>query len=238
MIMMRLDGRLGNNLFQYATVRSVAEKNGYEFALTGNGIDTGVMGLFDLDYGVISQSPAYAFHDNHCYNPLVWEIPDFTLMTGYYQSEKYFDEAKVRQWFTPKFSVDSDPAVCYIHFRGGDYNIPPWNSYQLPNSYYQEAMDRMRLINENLRFVVVTDDIYEAVIRFPDLDIISNAKEHDFVLLYQAKYLIISNSSYSWWTAWLNTDNIVIAPQGWNLYNIDKSDFSPKDIKVDRWIWI
>jgi len=59
----------------------------------------------------------------------------------------------------------------------------------------------------------------------------------DFTLMQLCDHNIISNSSFSWWSAWLNKnqDKIVVAPQKWfgieyNHYNMD--DFFPLDWTV------
>jgi hypothetical protein len=93
-------------------------------------------------------------------------------------------------------------------------------------------------INPNLKFVFVTDDKQEVMKRFPNVEVVSGRGIMDFVLLNSAKYLIICNSSFSWWTAWLDEDNVVIAPRGWHHYNSNKAVFSPSDIKVERFIYI
>lgn len=243
MIIGKFDGRLGNNLFQYAVTRSVAEQNGYEYALCDSPFtgrhDYGIDALFDLDYGVKASSAVYTFEDHHFYDPSVWDVKDFTLLVGYYQSEKYFNHDKVRQWFTPKLKADDDyDNTCFIHYRAGDYSVYPWNTFQLPIGYYEDAIKKMKEINPTLKFVFVTDDAVDVKKKFPSYEVTSKSKEEDFMRLMSAKYLIISNSSFSWWTAWLNVNNTVIAPGGWLIYKHRNGDYSPKDIKVDRWIWI
>jgi hypothetical protein len=52
----------------------------------------------------------------------------------------------------------------------------------------------------------------------------------------QCGHLVIANSSFSWWAAWLseNPEKIVIAPQKWfNEFDADTSDLIP-----ERWIRI
>lgn len=230
-------GRLGNQMFQYAVVRSIAEKNGYDFHFDSR--QWLGHNLFDINLGSArAEICKYEFREGDCYDPEIWNIKDETRLVGYFQGDKYFDHDKVRVWFMPKIDVPCNPTICYIHFRGEDYNVMPWSMYQLPISYYNEAKERMLQIQPDLRFVVVTDDKAEAQKRFPQDEIISDTMERDFVLLYSAKYVIICNSTFSWWASWLNPNNIVIAPQGWNHYNSYRSVFSPPDTKVERFNYI
>ena len=240
MIQVQLRGRMGNNMFQYAVVRTVAEMRGYDFALKESNDWQWRWGkLFNVDRGVKCGVIKKTFFDTNQqeFNPDIFNVEDFTLLYGFFQSEKYFDHEKVRTWFKPIVEIPPVPDdVCYIHFRGGDYNEFPWSLYQLPNSYYADAKEKILEQNGDIRFIVVTDDVMEARNRFPNDEIISCSMEVDFTTMTKAKYLIISNSTYSWWAAWLS-NAYVIAPQGWNLYNSNKDVFSPADIKVERFIW-
>ena len=238
-------GRLGNQLFIYAMTRSIAERRGLGFWFdkrnwVGAGILDVYMGKAD---GVIKRIHG---EDGSKYDPSVFDVENFTGFNGFWQNEKYFDHQKAREWFDiPLVSgaekvLDQYPPneYCFMHFRGNDYNVFPWNMYQVPNSYYEEAQARMLQIKPDLKFVFVTDDIQEVNNRFPGHATLSNSVRVDLSVLTHAKYLIISNSSLAWWSGWLNIDNTVIAPEGWFNYKINKGHFEPNGIKTDKFIWI
>jgi hypothetical protein len=248
MISVFLDGRLGNQMFQYAVCRIVAEKNGYSFFIPNGKYDNENdnphlwMGddIFDLNLGIQgSYNRVYQDSQQQNFNPKIFEVPDGTLLRGYFQTEKYYDEYedKVKSWFKVKPCDESDSLIrkyedyCFIHFRGGDYL--KISQYFLPKKYYDDAKKESGFS----KFVIVTDDPIKAKEYFPDDIIESNSMKVDFNLLYNAKNLIISNSSFSWWAGWLNENNNVIAPLGWFNYNVDKN-FNPTDIKTKKFRYI
>ena len=59
---------------------------------------------------------------------------------------------------------------------------------------------------------------------FPDDDIVASDEKTDFKHIKDAKYKIISNSSFSWWAAWLGLpeSSAVVAPAKWLNYNLNK----------------
>ena len=260
MISIELQGRLGNQLFQYAVCRAVAEHNGYDFhidRLRWLGGD-----VFKANLGVsqgFSQAQEfikiirghvcrmvksedglpiakYIFEEkdieNKPFMPEVFNIKDDTLLKGYFPSPKYFDIDDVRRWLRLRKTIDVPDDVCYINFRGGDFN---GTYYQVSKGYYDEAVKIMKGLGVD-KFIVITDDKEEARRWFPDYEVCHSAD--DFFILISSKYLIIGNSTYSFWAAILNPDNTVIAPAGWKNYNINKKKFNPSDIKVDRFIYI
>ena len=96
MITIDLIGRLGNQLFQYAVCRTVAEKNGYQFYIPKNKNDHGqnISDFFNLEMGIDDGLPMrYLFAEDHTiqkYNPNILNIGDHTKIWGFYQTDKYF----------------------------------------------------------------------------------------------------------------------------------------------------
>ncbi len=141
---------------------------------------------------------------------------------------------------------------CVINLRGGEYVHHP--KLFLGHSYYKNAIKNMLELNPKIEFVVVTDDLKLADEFFPEFEILSvrsrnfdtkgrekfDAKKAamDFGLMQSADYLILSNSSFSWWGAWTNLRaNHVIAPKYWARYNSSDGYWSLGDSLTRNWLW-
>lgn len=108
-----------------------------------------------------------------------------------------------------------------IHYRTGDYI--GLGSVLSPECY-KEAMQYIATTVEKPVFYVFTEDISWVKRQFKDLphDIkypsftSPNKDIEDFQLISLANHQIISNSSYSWWAAYLNTksNHLVVSPKG------------------------
>jgi predicted glycosyltransferase len=190
------------------------------------------------------------FLENHTvqnYNPEIFNIYDNTKIWGFYQTDKYFtdNEDDVKSWFNiesdsitesilEKYPIDE---YCYIHFRGTDYKEWDGGKRFLPIEYYKTAMNKI-LETKKMKFLVITDDIKLASEFFKDTDIISNDMMVDFKLIYYSKYCIITNSTFSWWAAWLSNKVITIAPNNWLNYNNPELGFYPVDIKTNKFQYV
>ncbi|MCM1925817.1 alpha-1,2-fucosyltransferase, partial [Phocaeicola vulgatus] len=78
--------------------------------------------------------------------------------------------------------------------------------------------DKKRIRPINLEFVDLNNPDYE-----------------ELRLMYNCKYFIISNSTFSWWGAYLSTakDKKVYVPERWNLECEDDYEIYPKEwVKV------
>ena len=131
MIITRLHGRLGNQMFQYAAARGLAARLGTQVALDaraaitrGEGVLTRVFDLplveaspqpplrqdSLLRYGVwrlTGAAPAFRREQGLGYNSDIETCPDGAYLHGYWQSERYFDHVAdvLRQDFAfPDFS--------------------------------------------------------------------------------------------------------------------------------------
>ena len=125
MIITRLHGRLGNQMFQYAAARGLAMRLGTQVALDtrgvlarGEGVLTRVFDLPLVDpaplppprqqklrYGLwrlLGQTPRFRREHGLGYNPSIQNWGDGEYLHGYWQSEKYFADIAdtIRQDFT------------------------------------------------------------------------------------------------------------------------------------------
>lgn len=153
-------------------------------------------------------------------------LRDGVVYSGFFQSERWFagHEREVREMFTPRpehraaFAArhaGRPPYIC-MHVRRGDYLET--NLWALPASWFREALDAVPG-RESYELVVVSDDpplVREELSDLGEFTCEPNSMMVDLQLLMNAEVVITSNSSFSWWGAWLNTRGArVIAPQHW-----------------------
>jgi hypothetical protein len=154
---------------------------------------------------------------------------------GIYQCEDYFIDIKdeVIEWFKIKheksleynnklneFNITLDENLCVINFRGGEYR--GIHSTLLRKEYWRDSINHMLSINQNMKFIVITDDPEFAKLYMPfDIPTYHLDIGFDFYVVNQSKWVILSNSTFGWWAAWLNTNtNKILAPKYWAKHNI------------------
>jgi len=158
-------------------------------------------------------------------------------LTGYWQNVAYFES--IRETLCSDFSLNyasllkANPKLLQldsgstlgIHVRRGDYVSLPPNSKtnRTPQaSYYAEAIDLVMSRCDISKIVIVSDDVEWCQRHFNGnlFNIASekNSSIEDFAIFYTCDHHIISNSSFSWWAAWLKPeqDHTVIAPAHWH----------------------
>jgi len=150
--------------------------------------------------------------------------------------------------------ISGTNAVC-LHIRRGDFLNPRWKSLQICDfNYYNNAINIMLEKTENPVFYIfsnTSEDLkwiaenyhfsqnYPGTTRPIEIHYVNlnNPDYEELRLMYTCKHFIISNSTFSWWAAWLaeNKDKIVCAPERWNLeYEDDYKIYDPTWIKVPR----
>jgi hypothetical protein len=172
-------------------------------------------------------------------NKKVLKASKSCYLDGFWQSEKYFlniqeiirkefsfkellEESHFLEWIKKIKSCNS----VSIHFRRGDYvQNAIANQYHGVCSidYYQKSVQLIFQKVLNPVFFVFSDDIQWVKnnfwIDFPVYFVEkSDENRHsDFQMMSLCKHNIIANSSYSWWAAWLNSNEnkIVISPEKW-----------------------
>ena len=262
MIIVRLTGRMGNQLFQYAFALSEQRRlrtyavidDRYQRDIVSDYFS--VPGIFRNKY---IKKIVFKFHRfPQVYQEGAEEVTSFAdqhLRNGryyyaYFQSEIYFSSIKdqirrrfrikkqFQQAFDKKYGeMFRNRKVLAIHCRFGDY--VEWGKDELggtnltlPENYYRNALGLIPDLDE-YQVVVVTDDIEICKSRMEfikDKLIISDSEIMDFQILQHADTLVIANSSFSWWAAYLNKKNAQIyAPEYWLGFKV-KSEFPNKII--------
>lgn len=165
-----------------------------------------------------------------------------TLHWGYWQSHDYFDRVsevvadELSSWLD--CPLQPPTSSCAIHVRRGDYVADSGAAQTLGAQsldYYHSAITIMRE-HGYTSFTVHTDDRKWVAenLEGPDVSIstASSALE-DFISLSKASAIVMSNSSFSWWAAFLASRRgaHVIGPQRW--FNDDSFDDSR--IMMDGW---
>jgi hypothetical protein len=130
---------------------------------------------------------------------------------------------------------------CAIHIRRGD-RVKGVSKYVHPVAgvkYFKEAIELMEILNEEKGrkidiYIVFSDDIiyakglfnkdFKYMLKNKEIFFVDFKKHHqkdyeDLWLISMANHQIITNSTFSWWGGYLNTnpDKIVIQPKKWWL---------------------
>ncbi len=175
--------------------------------------------------------------NNYGYQAFTCEASQQIYMDGYWQSEKYF--ADIRAQLLAEINLDlvekSRDAMVFpsehtvaVHIRRGDY-ITQASSQALSVDYVNKAMAEF---GNNHEFMFFSDDIEWCKETFSGSSIVfanNRSDLQDLKQMSEAAHNIIANSTFSWWSAWLNknTNQRVIAPKPWTNENTHK-DILPK----------
>lgn len=223
---------LGNQLHRYVFVRTKAKELGVPFGMIGNFKGEGII---DIDKGEPIPKDLSDFKtfneekivmngiDIRGYDPKTEQIKDNTIVDGEFQDEKYFNIDDVRGWLkviNPKpyaMHFTNHNEVCLLNVRGGEYKGV--TELFLPKEYWYQAMENMRKIKPNMKFAIVTDDIELCQEWFPNFYI--KHDDDDWSNLQEAKYLILSNSSFAIFPALTGKAEYIIAPLHWARHNIE-----------------
>ena len=122
-----------------------------------------------------------------------------------------------------------------LHIRRGDYLINSGNHHNLTDEYYEHALKEF---DNDRQVVILTDDPEWALnnsLFEDDRFIVSegNGPYHDLYLMTQCSDFIISNSTFSWWGAWLADKGKVVAPETW--FGPNNSHKSTRDLYPEHW---
>jgi hypothetical protein len=159
------------------------------------------------------------------------------LVSGYWQCRKCFEKYSddIKKFFTfPELPANFDitlqirnqsPSVA-IHIRRGDYSddsIARSIHLVCTPEWYSDAWNSLRKQLGECHAIVYSDDVdwvksnvlLEGNVFYSDNE--DSAEWFDMASMSKCDHFIISNSTYSWWAAFLGatSESIVIAPKQW-----------------------
>ncbi|MFC0514575.1 alpha-1,2-fucosyltransferase [Mucilaginibacter angelicae] len=185
-------------------------------------------------------------------------LKDREIYRGYFQSELFFENIipglashiRVKKHIAARFGAEyaslfQNNRVVAVHIRRGDYlGLNDWwaenlgsNDLSLPAAYYLDSLEQVSG-RERYKVIFVSDDIdfaRSAFSHIPGALFAGADMMTDFQILMNADVCIISNSSFAWWAAYLNTkkDKQVFCPKYWLGFKIKKE--YPEGIIPAQW---
>lgn len=277
-VISELTGGFGNQLFAYATAYAISKENNADLYINTYMSDNGMTRELGIDKLNIQYKGRITykyrrdfFHRaiinkvrrrkaiglgthivkekvNYVYHPEIMHISRNTLLSGYWQSAKYFDKyiADIRKMYTPAKEISNEakklidmvsmPNTVAVHIRRGDYLLAETN---LTLDYFYRAFNIIEGKIYNPIYCFISDDIEWVKAAFGHKDnyiYISGQKNvnyiEEFFVMSACAHQIISNSSFSWWAAYLNPNpnKVVTAP----IVSFWRGDFYPDEwIKID-----
>jgi len=262
-------GELGNNLFQTATLIELSNKYNISFQLINNrncyisikDRPLELKEMFEYSFNYLNEDPSLFIHykapdtqDIFEYTPINLDPLKNTIIEGYFQSEKYFENTKnniINYFFLPKkhnidYILNKYGSLLQqnnisIHIRvGGDRTTLQHSHKNVSTEYYTAAINKLLEIDPTIEnYIVFSDNIEYCKSLFGDntnIIYIENEKNYiDLFLMSMCKHNIIANSTFSWWAAYLNKnlDKIVIAPKtewfGPALKHLNLKDLFPQN---------
>ena len=265
MVITKIIGGLGNQMFQYAFARSLSMQQKKDLLLFTGGYEkqNGLtkrkfeLGLFKhlrfKEAKTVQELPlgeVLVVTDTFEYSKIEGLINDTTnqyivYLDGYWQSEKYFQKNKIdilldfspSQEEVQELKPLIEPNSISIHIRRTDYVSSNGYHPVQPISYFNFGID---LIGDYNKLYVFSDEIdwCKTNLNYPRMVFMEGRTGlEDMRLMSFCDHNIISNSSFSWWAAWLNQNphKKVIAPKKWFG---PQSNLNTSDIIPEEWISI
>ena len=255
-IIIKINGGLGNQLFQLANVYELSIKYNRQLLICNDN-----SARRNTYWGNILHQFKDNLIDNNEYNLLksqatLWnwamtrfeykeiildEKKEIYCIEGYYQSYKYFnvDNFKTKINFDNLIknyindtNIFNEDVIC-LHIRRGDYLNNNFHKV-LSIDYYYNAINAIKKNNIINKIFIFSDDIPWCNTYFKgDKYIFVKENEiKEILMMSQFKHIIIANSSFSWWAAYFNNKNNVYCPKHWFTSNCH---LNTVDLRPPQW---
>ena len=239
-------GNLGNQLFQVASTIGLAHKHNHSYIFP----PWQPAQFFEFEFPTGNTEGFQRLHEKH-FHYHDWKIRDGNFdIFGYLQSEKYFSQNFTKKIFNiipavhktvlEKQKLYGKPENIFISVRRGDFVHHPW-FYQLSYKYYLGALFSYFPDWESRNIIFSSDDIEYCKFHFsflPNAYFLENLSPiEQLAFATSCNDFIISNSTFSWWLAWLGekSDSKIIRPLK-NFRSKHSRITDEKDYFPNRWL--
>ena len=240
-------GNLGNHLFHIASTIGLAKEHNQSYCFPEWVYEDN----FDFEFPKLTENTEFHYLKEQHYHHYDWELRNKNYdIEGWLQSEKYFDIQFTKEMFQFKkeliedlkrrYNYIFDKPTILITVRRGDFIHHP-HYFQLSYKYYFLALIENFENWQHYNLIFTSDEIDYCKFHFSHLP---NAHFiHDLNAIEQLAFstladnYIISNSTFSWWVAWLgeSSNSKIIRP--FKKFRGEKSTMSDeKDFFPNRWI--
>ncbi len=245
MVTAKLYGRTGNRLFQKAAAIGYATTHNLNYI-----IDEEPAEVHMWPRPILIKEKSHSYQELQC-------KPEWRhrciLLDGYFQSARYFDHCREEVLKAFGYDWSLRKGWCSIHVRRGDYLLYPDKHPVVTMDYLVSATSRMEANHGVNRFLVFSDDIEWCRNSFTWLQKEIRSTSHwtfeysegrtereDLELMSCCEHNIISNSTYSWWAAYLNQNpnKVVVSPSKDNWFGPSNNHLDTSDLIPESWIQI
>ena len=266
MLSVKLQGGLGNWLFQLAAGQSIAKQTGRTFFISDS-VDrsphsnedyfTNILRKFAhlytcVNYSSITQysEPSLQYTD---WNSLLHSEQPAYCLIGYFQDYHYVSDEFVQSLVFDTTVSDKYPKLdtsAFIHIRGTDYKNNRIHDVHLA-SYYERSVHTFPA--ETHFYIFTNDEDYANSLPFVKTISHTFVRDNEIDSLYLMSRCavggICANSSYSWWGAFLNPARTIVMPDTWyadsNFYtegyyfpNVVRISTAPDWSFIDKVVYI
>jgi hypothetical protein len=230
-------GRFGNNLHQYVFARLLAVRNNLKIVTPWCRPD---MIEFTPEPDGTVEGEVVKLNDGHQFpTDLTWLEQDFrnkhVVLKGYYQHPKFYDphrdEILAMMKLPPKTPGHENDVAC--HLRLGDYDVtggrpvidPSWYADMLKREPGKKVFIVVAPEYSNGQFKSLPTKSWErqyidklkGLLSGRDVTVVSGTEYSDFHFLRSFGTIVSSNSTLSWWAAFLSDAKTIYTFERWRI---------------------
>lgn len=185
-----------------------------------------------------------------------------TSIWGYFQTWRYAQALqemsnfpipsieKTSDWYQLQVSIQKSSRALVIHVRRGDYKKERGTFGLLSSEYYRSAISRLKETGASWEQAwIYTDEPdlvqteFAELIRAEGLQIANPSSKsspgESLLAMSESDYLVIGNSTFSWWPAFLSTrTERILRPEKWFMGMDDPLDLFPENWESVKSHWV